>query len=309
MKFLIIGTGSIGTRHLQNLKSLGHSVFVYDFNLARLEEVCSTFGAESYDPLSHIVHFDAWLICTPPYAHVPWANEAIKHGSHVFIEKPISHTLMGVDDLLNKAKEANVLLYVGYQLRFHPAIQEIKRLIESGKIGTIHTISAEFGQWLPDWRPNADYQCTYTAHKSMGGGILLDASHELDYVQFLVSAPVSKVCCFINKLSELDTDAEENADIVLQFENGTNASVHLDYLNKVYTREVEMIGSKTSVRCNVDRQSELYVQELKHFIRCIEGKEKPMVDGYSAKCTLEVALACRESAETGNIIRFRGANG
>ena len=137
---------------------------------------------------------DFVVICTPPVFHVEQALLALQSHAHVFIEKPLSHESSGIERLIAEARRNDRNVQVGYNLRFHPGLQILKDLIDSGKIGRVLWLNAESGQYLPDWRPWQNYRDSYSARKDLGGGIILDGSHELDYICWLLGRPTGVSC-------------------------------------------------------------------------------------------------------------------
>ena len=138
MKFAIIGCGSIGSRHARNLISLGHEVFLHDVMENKATTLAQELSAKVYDDTTPAdAHVDAWIICTPPFKHLETAKLAITQGFHAFIEKPISHTIDGVGDLLKRANESGLTVAVGYQLRFDNGLLKMKELIDTGVIGDV----------------------------------------------------------------------------------------------------------------------------------------------------------------------------
>ncbi|MEM2618817.1 MAG: Gfo/Idh/MocA family oxidoreductase [Candidatus Hadarchaeales archaeon] len=198
-------------------------------------------------------------------------------------------------------------------------------MLEREEVGKILSARAEVGQYLPDWRPWQDYRKSYTAQKRLGGGIILDGSHELDYMRWLLGE-VREVSCMAGKLSRLEVDTEDTAEVLLRFRSGAMAAVHLDFIRHDYTRNCELIGEKGTIIWNYpDRlvkvyvrgkpwrtlkvggdPNEMYIQEMKHFIRCVRGEEKPLVSGEEGKKTLEIALAAKKAAQTGRIVKIGG---
>jgi len=236
-----------------------------------------------------------------------------------------------VDELLSKDR----IIQVGYQFRFHPGLRLVKKLLDEGKIGKLLSIRAEFGQYLPDWHPNEDYRNLYTAHQEQGGGIILDASHEIDYCRWLAGSEISKVACFAGKLSSLDVDAEDTADLLMYCNNNIVINIHTDFTQRRYTRSCRLCGEEGTIiwkyappnfyrvqlfepanrpediaretyRELPSEKEEMYLEEMRHFISCIEGKEKPIVDGETGKRVLEIALAAKESAKERKVIEWAG---
>src|SRR5206468_5770621 len=122
------------------------------------------------------------LVCTPPHLHVDIALRAVGAGAHVFVEKPIATTPAGVDLLARDAARAGRSVLVGYNLRFHAGLRRMKALVDGGAVGRVVSLRAEFGQYLPDWRPAQDYRTGYLAQPE-SGGIVLDGSHEIDAIR------------------------------------------------------------------------------------------------------------------------------
>ena len=318
-RILVIGCGSIGQRHIRNLRTLGvQAIVAFDPLVERLEQVMHEQGVSACSSIEVGLSENpvAVLVCTPPHLHTTVARQAIDAGAHVFIEKPIAHTLDGLDDLLRAARERNRLIYVGYNLRFHAGLLKLKELLDSGAIGKLLVIRAEVGQYLPDWRPTQDYRAGYNVSATLGGGIILDASHELDYVRWL-GGEVASVYCAAGHLSNLEMDTEDTAAITLRLSNHVVAEVHLDCIQRGYARNCKLIGEsgtllwdfKTGVRLLTAGQAgrdfplspdtnDMYIAEMRHFLACVRGEEKPCVDGATGKRVLEIALAAKTSTAT-----------
>ena len=318
-RFFVIGCGSIGQRHIRNLRALGVThLAAYDPDPVRLKRVvqeqaviASVSVEAGLADRPEIV-----LICTPPHLHTSLAQQAIDAHAHVFLEKPMANDLTGVAQLLQTARDANRLIYVAYNLRFHAGLCKLKELLDEGAIGKLLAIRAEVGQYLPDWRPTQDYRQGYNVSAAMGGGIILDASHELDYVRWL-GGEVSGVYCAAGHLSDLEMDVEDTAAIVLRLTTGVLAEVHLDCVQRGYARHCKLIGSegtliwdfKEGVRhLQPDKTwrvypltpdpNDMYLAELRHFLACVRGEELPLVPGAEGRRVLEIALAARQSANT-----------
>lgn len=320
MKFLVIGCGSIGERHICNLLSLSHGdILVLDKDRIRMERLVDKYGVSIYDSHSS-PQIDAFLICVPTAYHIQYALEGLRHNSHLFIEKPLSHTMEGVDEALGLAEQKELVIAIGYQYRFHPAMNMAKKLIDEGKIGKVLSIKAEYGQWLLDWHPNEDYRKLYTAQEKMGGGVILDCSHEIDYVRWLAGSEVKEVSCFADKLSSMEIDVEDVAEINLRFDNGIIANVHLDFTQRTLSRSCKIIGEAGAIvwtfpdfkvrlltqygikEIVAESTADMYVEEMKHFIDCIQGKDMPIVDGITGKSVLQIALAAKKSSLQNRVI-------
>jgi len=327
MRFLVVGTGSIGSRHCGNLLALGHQVLAWDTDGTRLAAAGARPGVEAAASLEAGLgaHPDAVLVCTPPAAHVPVARRALEADAHVLVEKPIAAASDEVPDLLDLAKRRGRVLAVGFNLRFLPSLRRVKDLLDGGRIGRVHSARAEFGFHLPAWRPGRDYRDNYAVSARQGGGILLDAIHELDYLGWLLG-DVTEVFCAAGHVSDLAGDTEDLAEVTLRFAGGALGQVHLDYLRRAYRRALAVVGAdgviewdystrQVTVRGPEPDRAEIldgpgdgppermYVDELAQFIRCLAGGEPPAVDGHEALRSLRVVEAAKASAARGVWVR------
>lgn len=257
MKLVIVGLGSIGKRHKQNLELLGH-------------EIIPSFGKA-----------DGVLICNPTALHLQTALKATRLGLPVFIEKPLSHNLDNLDRL-----KGNIL--VGYCLRFDESLRKFKKTIPSRGIKSVKIVCQS---WLPDWHPSMNYRQSYSAKKELGGGVLLDLSHEIDYVLWFFG-PVKKVSAKLQMAPELNIETEAIAGLQLEFISGIKADIHLSYASHQPARFCEIKTSDQLFRWDYQPNNEMYLEEMKHFIKVVKGQEKPLVtvaDGINVLKVIETA--------------------
>lgn len=320
MRFVVLGVGSIGQRHALNLRALGHEVLVHDADVSRLAQVSAALGVEALPGLEAVAARkpDGVLVCTPPASHLALAREALAWGSNIFIEKPLAPASAKVEEFLEDARMRGCRILVGSNLRFFRPLQRVKALVDEGRIGRVLSVRAQCGFYLPSWKPGTDYRRTYRAHAAEGGGILLDAIHEFDYLRWIFGV-VREVFCTAARLSDLAIDVEDFAEVTLRFDSGAVAQLHLDYLQRSYRRNCEVIGERgvivwdyigrrvTLFTAQPDRwegfgepidvnHNEMFVEEMRHFVRCLEGQEAPVVDGDDALATLRVVDAAKVSA-------------
>ena len=243
MKILIIGGGSIGQRHAQNALELAGEVALYDTDQSISSAFSQKHGTRIFETLDQAWGWkpDATVIASPHTTHIELATKAIKSKSIPLIEKPISHTAEGIDDFLQISKINNIPAYVVCNMRFHPAIQSLKDNIH--KVGNVLYARAQYGNYLPNMRPDADYKKLYCANKSQGGGVILDAIHEVNYLSWLFGE-IETVTCEADKRSNLDIDVEDYAAMTLKHINGIRSEIHLDYLQQFKRRSCEIVGDK-----------------------------------------------------------------
>src|SRR3989344_9307695 len=179
---LIVGFGSICRRQLRNLKTLGHKNFVlYRTSKSTLPDDEILNIPVEYDLAKALAHKPiATIIANPTALHIPVALAAARAGSHLFLEKPVSHTLDGVEELIRLTKRKGLIVQTGFQFRFHPGLLKIKYLLETNAIGPVVSVQAHWGEHLPDWHPWEDYHKSYSARVDLGGGALLTLCHPFD---------------------------------------------------------------------------------------------------------------------------------
>lgn len=312
LNFLVIGAGSIGRRHAKNLRTLGVAVHLFDVNTELLSSICNEEGFYTcfdLDKAIENIHFDAAIICTPTHLHIPYATKVAKYGINLFIEKPLSHTLDGVDNLIKLVKKNRCIAMVGFMLRFEPGLQYLKSKIEKEKVAFGQV---EFGSHMPLWRKGVDYRKVYSANRSMGGGTILDDVHELDYICWLLGYP-NHVNSIFGKLSSFEIDVEDTAMIHFEYSDKI-VSIHSDYLQRRYSRKCKICDRQgytfewifgDSVRVWGDHDehvfsyadtfdvNQLYIDEIKYFLECIENNVQPESDLHNGKKIMEIALAAK----------------
>jgi len=240
MKLLVIGCGSIGERHIRNLKALSvGDIIANDISVNRLVEIEKAYGIKTYIDIEEALAQkpDAVLIATPTSSHLPQALVASKRGCHLFIEKPLSHTLDGVDELIEIVAQKKLVALISCNMRFHHSILLMKELLDRGSIGKVISARLQSGFYLPDWHPDEDYRESYSANKHLGGGVILDGIHEIDYIRWFLGE-IRQVFCFAGKFSNLEIDTEDIAEILLKFETGAIAEIHLDYIQRFRGRSL-----------------------------------------------------------------------
>jgi predicted dehydrogenase len=257
------------------------------------------------------------------------ALEAAKRGCHLFVEKPLSDKLDNVEDLLEIVRKQKLVTLVGCNMRFHPGLLTLKSLLDDHAVGPIIAARVEVGHYLPDWHPWEDYRQGYSARKDLGGGVILDAIHEIDYIRWLLGE-VAVVTCLAGKWSRLEIDTEDVAAMLLRFENGAVGEIHLDYIQRAYSRTCQIIGEEGTIHWDYTtgtvrwylagekawhsltnppgwQPNDMYLQEMKHFLSCLQGNERPALDVFEAARVLKVALAAKHSAAKQHWVELRGA--
>lgn len=321
MKVLGIGMGSIGQRHFNNLlndykdvklsayREIGRELKFIDKN--KIEQYHSLDMAFKDKP-------DIVFITNPTSIHIPYSIEAAKNRCDIFIEKPLSHNMKGIDELLRIVDKNKLITLMGCNMRFYPCIKIIKQLIYDNRIGDIISVKAEFGTYVPDWHPWEDYRESYAARKDLGGGAVLTNIHEIDYLYWLFG-DVDKLFAYTGKDSSLEMDTEDNAEIILKFKNGIVGNIHLDMFSRPYRRGCTIMGENGTISWDFSANNvvlydneekkwnitfegkptdtgQTYVDELKHFMDCVDNRTKTINDVHEGKRVLEIALAAKKSS-------------
>lgn len=317
-KFLFAGCGSIGRRHIRNLKALGScKILAYRVRNEDLGDFGRQNDIQVFQDLEKALAEkpEAVFVTNPTRFHLSIAKAAAEKNCPIFIEKPISHTLEGVDDFIRLCRQKRITVMLGYKMRFHPSIRLIKSLLEKKIIGRVIWARAHYGGYLPDWHPWEDYRRMYSSKKELGGGVVLDASHEIDYLYWLLG-DVGEVKAFTGKLSNLEIDTEDTAEISLRFKSGALGNIFLTYAQRPESRSCEIVGDEGSIQWDQDSKrvrlyeaskrkweeflepemfdpNQIFVDELREFLSAIEEKREPIHSIEDSKRVLEIALAAR----------------
>lgn len=325
-RIIIVGLGSISSKHIKVIEKLLPNVEVKFLRL-RLKGEILLKADDYFTKISDAIAFnpDIALICNPASMHINVAQEFASHGVHLMVEKPISDSLKGVVELINTCKQKNITLAVGYNLRFLPSMEQFRSFLYKGIIGNFFSVRCEVGQYLPLWRTGSDYRESVSAQKKLGGGVLLELSHELDYLRWIFGE-VNWVRATIRKQSNLEVDVEDTAHLTLGFfskyiENQLIGTVNLDFIRHDSTRVCTVIGEKGSLRWNgnsgvvsllkegtsiwedifIDHSDKVdsYFAEWKNFLDCIREHKTPKNTGEDGLKVLDIIEAARKSAPTG----------
>jgi predicted dehydrogenase len=323
MRALIVGLGSIGRRHLRNLRAL-----VPDADIAVWRQHARPASGAGSDPDADrtvfslgealAAHPDVAIIANPTAMHVHTGLQLAHEGISLFVEKPLSNELHGAAELVEVCCGRSLTLMVGYNLRFHRPLLALRGAVQDGLVGRTLSVVAEVGRYLPDWRPGTDYSQGASSRSELGGGAILELSHELDYVRWLVG-DVEGVTANAGKVSDLNIDVEDIADIMLRFVGGVFGNVHLDMVQRAPVRTCKVIGTTGtlvwdgmshhvrhfSAHSGTWRDvfqsaeldwNEMYMNEMRHFLDCADTGTTPLISGEDGLRVLKIALAAKESA-------------
>jgi predicted dehydrogenase len=261
-KVLIIGLGSIGRRHLRNTRTLlpNSEIAVLRQHNTEKQEV-PEFSDKLFFRLQDALDFhpDVTIIASPASSHIENAVHMLKNGSHLFIEKPLAidgEQNKQIEELIKRKETLNQFVMIGYVLRFQPILSYIKSILDEGIVGQVYSARIEVGQYLPSWRPESDYRHGVSAQKNLGGGVLLELSHEIDYAKWLFGTPTS-IFCSHNKLSPLEIDVEDSACLIFEYtgEKKRRVVINLDFLQQTPSMNIEVVGHKGKLTADLITES------------------------------------------------------
>ncbi len=329
MKVLFDGLGSIGRRHLHNLAGLRPGVEVL---------ACRRRGRDSA-PLEYPVRAvpsladglaeqpDLAVIATPTALHLDAARAVIEAGVPLLLEKPVTDGWAGVVELVCAAEQRNLPVAVGFNLRFHEALQQARQRLLDGAVGRVVSLRASVGQYLPEWHPGEDYRENYSAKRAMGGGAILDLVHEIDLARWFLG-PVASVQAMAGQLGDLQLDTEDLAEILLGHRERGLSSVHVDYLRRPARRTLEVLGTEgtlevdlltatlrvfearrnTSWETTLEpwERNDMYRALMRNVLEVLEGRAAPGVGLREGAEVQRLAVAARRAAISGRAVDVTG---
>lgn len=290
MKVCFVGLGSIGCRHINNLKSIindrQNDLEIHAFresNKVLNEEIKELIDREIFKVSDLDDDYDIVFITNPTNMHYDTINKFILKTKNIFIEKPVfDHSQYDWKQLLNNKINDNGIYYVAAPLRYTKVLESIKRIVNENKVYSVRCICSSY---LPDWRPNVDYRSIYSAHSDQGGGVSIDCIHELDYLFYLFGFPINSYN-IKGQYSHLEIDSDDLSIYIFKYDDKL-IEVHLDYFGKnkertveIYTEKGRYIGDfyRNEIRYPDGKiesfdtsPNYMYIKELETFLDMING--------------------------------------
>ncbi len=336
MKVLMIGLGSIGQRHLRNLTAyLGEEVtflayrvrgqqrtFADNMQIREGVSLEEEFSICSFSDLDEALAQKPKIVyvTTVTGQHIPCAIKAVQAGCDVFLEKPVSHDLEGVKELIEIAKEQKRVVFVGFQNRYHPCLKRLKEVVSAKQLGAIISVQSEMGERLTTMHAYENYADTYMARRDQGGGVILNQQiHELDYIQWIFGEPVS-VVSFNGKNGTLQIDVEDYCDSIY-WVNGQMGSfpiyAHADFFQYPPKRRCKVIFENGWAEADLQaavftlgqgdqvtkeeftgfQRNQMFIDEMKDFLDCVRDRRQTAFTLDEGVVSLKMALAAKKSAK------------
>ncbi len=310
----IIGVGKMGTYHANVLSTMDDEIEfigVYDIDDRRAQDVSEKYKIRAYESLEELLdEADGVCVAVPTGIHYDISKKALDSGVHTLVEKPISRTIEEATDLVNTASANKLIFQVGHIERFKGAVAELRKIVADPYLVEARRI----GPWKDkDWDT----------------GVVFDLMiHDIDIVLSLINSNVKHIDSIGKRVK---SNYEDIASAVLQFENGTIATITSSRLSETRIRTMAISqdrayivldfekddinifrGSSASFfvspveitykhdsfveRVLVQRENALK-DELQHFIDCIYGRTEPIVSGEDDIKTLDITLRIIDKIE------------
>lgn len=283
-KIGFIGLGSIGLRHLNSLLTLGINDFIHLKTGKGKKHIPEIPNAEIVT-IENVLGFedvDGIIISNPTSLHGETIKNVLHLGKPLFVEKPLSNSYIETIELFNLLRSYPSRIQVGFTLRYNPLIRKVKEIINSGVLGEIYFSKLSVGQYLPFWHPYTDYSTEYFSQRSLGGGAVRTLCHEIDLAIHFFGKPIG-VNGFIDKVSPLNIDVDDYADIYLKYDR-LKIKINIDFLSRepfrtgvimgteadlyydIFNKDLHLIDNK-SVKTKIEVDDEdMYVEQMKGFI-------------------------------------------
>lgn len=327
MKILIAGYGSIGRRHLNNLRTLGHTdlLLLRSHRSTLPDDDIKEIPVETEIEAALAHHPMALVIANPTSLHLDVAIPAALAGCSILMEKPVSHSMERVDELRSAINKGGGKFVTAFQYRFHPGLRQVQQWLAEGKIGSLTSIISHWGEYLPGWHPWEDYRAGYSARADLGGGVVNTLCHPFDYLRWMLGETDRLFAVTSNH--GLNLPVEDTADVLLQYRSGVNANIHLDYLQRPGQHDLRITGTKgTILWSNTDgsakrydpanevweevyppegfERNTLFLDEMAHFLRVVEKNESPICTLEDGIAALRLTGAVHRSAHEGCLVKF-----
>jgi spore coat polysaccharide biosynthesis protein SpsF len=321
---VVIGSGSIGQRHIRNLRALGITdIVALRSGLGPRKEIDPQLQVKQIEDWKELEEYrpDLAVISNPTSLHPETIEACLPYVRGVFIEKPLASSLDGIPRLLQRILDYKVVSFVGYNLQFHPGVKAIQEILDQGQLGKPLIFQAQVGQWVGDWHPGENYESSYVARRDLGGGVSLTLSHEIHLAAELLG-PVQGVYGLMPASDLLSLDVDVIADLMIQHSSGAISQLHLDMIQRPAHRRGTIscergwiaydLLAKSVVMQDADKDSAVsvwedtsydlndsYLEEMKTFLKCIrEGRVRHEHDAWKGARSLTIVEAAFSSTKS-----------
>jgi predicted dehydrogenase len=298
LNVVVIGYGSIGSRHARLLGELGHQVAVVS---ARPVAVANRFQDTATAIARHEPEYVVVANATNLHRDTLSTVRGLGYTGRVLVEKPVFDHSESVS-----AQEAHNA-FVAYNLRFSPVIRRLRNVLLKEKILSVHAYA---GQYLPEWRPTTDYRDSYSASAARGGGALRDLSHELDYLSWMLGG-WQKVSALGGRLSSLQITSDDVFTLLMSTPACPVVSVQINYLDRAGRRFIIVNTDRHTIEADliagtlqIDRDREVFATERDGTYRAMH--EAVLAGETASLCSIEEGLNTLKLIEAAELSARRG---
>jgi predicted dehydrogenase len=323
---LIIGSGSVGKRHARNLAALGCRISCVDPRAERRAEL----AAETPVVGSHataeaalgVAGLDGVVVASPTAYHPASTLAALEAKLPVLLEKPVAKSAAEAEIMLRAEQTAGVPVLLGYTWRWWPPLKRLRELLDGNAVGKLRHVQFHMSAHLADWHPWERYQEFFMASAAQGGGALLDESHWIDLMVWLFGRP-QQLIGRVEKISDLEIEADDNVDVLALFSDGLRVSLHLDLYGRPHEKFIRFIGEGGTLiwsadpnRIAIGRESaqkweeetfdcernDMFMAVAKEFLEVIAGRGQPSCTLAQGVGVMQLIEAIRTSSKNGRSV-------
>jgi spore coat polysaccharide biosynthesis protein SpsF len=325
---VVVGAGSIGQRHIRNLRTLGITdVVALRTRLGHSQGLDPALGVREVTTWDGVADArpDIGFVCNPTSEHLDTIRRLIPHVRGLFIEKPLAASLDDIDSAIEQIDDRRIVSFVGHNLSFHPAVRAMWQQLGDGSLGAPTALQCQAGHWLPDWHPDEDFRRAYFARADLAGGVLRTLVHEIQLACDTLGHPV-EVSCLLTPNAALPLDVEVMADLSVRHAGGSVSQLHLDFVQRGLHRvgvlscergwvRYDLVNGEVAAQRAGEGQPRLlwsdpsfdwnrtYLDELSTFLQFVrEGRVRHPQDVWHARSGIAVIDAAFQSAAAGRTV-------
>jgi predicted dehydrogenase len=323
---LIIGSGSVGKRHARNFAALGCRISCVDPRAERRAELAAeTPVVGSYATAEEALkagELYGVVVASPTAYHPANTIAALEAKLPVLLEKPVAKTAAEAKTMLAAEERTGVPVLLGYTWRWWPPLRRTRALLDEKAIGTLRHVQFHMSAHLADWHPWEPYQEFFMASAAQGGGALLDESHWIDLMVWLFGKP-QQLIGRVEKISDLQIDADDNVDVLAMFANGLRVSLHLDLYGRPHEKFIRFVGEGGTLMWSADpnrialssdvaqnwneqifahERNDMFVEVAKEFLEVVAGRAEPSCTLAEGVGVMELIEAIRLSSKDGRAV-------
>ena len=323
---LIIGSGSVGKRHARNLAALGCRISCVDPRTERRAELAAETPVVGLHATAEAAlragGLDGVVVASPTAYHPANTVAALEAKLPVLLEKPVAKSAAEAKIMLRAEQTTGAPVLLGYTWRWWPPLKRLRELLDGNAVGKLRHVQFHMSAHLADWHPWEPYQEFFMASAAQGGGALLDESHWLDLMVWLFGRP-QQLIGRVEKISDLEIDADDNVDVLALFSNGLRVSLHLDLYGRPHEKFIRFVGEGGTLMWSADpnrlaigrdsaqkweeetfdcERNDMFVAVAREFLEVIAGRAQPSCTLAQGVGVMELIEAIRTSSKNGRAV-------